>query len=289
MEEVEQQLHSELPKPTRVWAYAGMYPGPTIEVNRGEYVYIKWINNLPDKHFLPIDRTLHSSGEHSPEVRTVVHLHGAEVEADSDGYPDAWYTNNFSKVGPRFEKEVYEYPNNQRAATLWYHDHAIGITRLNVYAGLAGMYIIRDEEEGALNLPSGRYEIPLVIQDRSFNDDGSLFYPPTVDNPGPDFPFPSVTPGVAGDKILVNGMVWPYLEVEQRKYRFRILNGSNERFYRMKLSNGSPFIQIGSDGGLLEKPVVMDEILIAPAERVDVIIDFTDVDVGTNNVIIYIR
>jgi len=88
---------------------------------------------------------------------------------------------------------------------------------------------------------------------------------------------------------LVNGMVWPYLEVEQRKYRFRILNGSNERFYRMKLSNGSPFIQIGSDGGLLEKPVVMDEILIAPAERVDVIIDFTDVDVGTNNVIIYIR
>ena len=250
MDEFEQQLHSELPKPTRVWGYAGMYPGPTIEVNRGEYVYIKWINNLPDKHFLPIDRTLHSSGEHSPEVRTVVHLHGAEVEPESDGYPDAWYTNGFKKVGPCFEKEIYEYPNTQRAATLWYHDHAIG---LNVYAGLAGMYIIRDDEERSLNLPSGRYEIPLVIQDRSFNEDGSLFYPRNVDNPGPDFPDPSVTPGVAGDKILVNGMVWPYLEVEQRKYRFRILNGSNERFYRMRLSNGSPFIQIGSDGGLLER------------------------------------
>lgn len=156
---------------------------------------------------------------------------------------------------------------------------------VNVYAGLAGMYIIRDDEERSLNLPSGRYEIPLVIQDRSFNEDGSLFYPRNVDNPGPDFPDPSVTPGVAGDKILVNGMVWPYLEVEQRKYRFRILNGSNERFYRMRLSNGSPFIQIGSDGGLLEKPVIMNEIIIAPAERVDVIINFADVEVGTNIVL----
>lgn len=151
--------------------------------------------------------------------------------------------------------------------------------------GYAGMYIIRDDEERSLNLPSGRYEIPLVIQDRSFNEDGSLFYPRNVDNPGPDYPDPSVTPGVAGDKILVNGMVWPYLEVEQRKYRFRILNGSNERFYRMRLSNGSPFIQIGSDGGLLEKPVIMNEIIIAPAERVDVIINFADVEVGTNIVL----
>ena len=138
------------------------------------------------------------------------------------------------------------------------------------------MYIIRNEEENALNLPAGKYEIPLLIQDKSFNEDGSLFYPRTVNNPPPEFPNPSITPGVAGDFIVVNGKIWPYLEVEQRKYRFRILNGSNERFYRMRLDSGQPFIQIGSDGGLLQKPVTMEEITIAPSERVDVIIDFTE-------------
>ncbi len=281
MEEFEHQMHSELPNPTKVWGYEGMYPGPTIEVEKGEYLYVKWINDLPEKHFLPIDNTIHGAGEYSPEVRNVVHLHGLEVEPESDGNPEAWFTNNFKKIGPRFEKEVYEYPNSQRATALWYHDHALGITRLNVYAGLAGMYIIRDDEERSLNLPAGRFEIPLIIQDRSFNDDGSLFYPRSVNNPPPDFPDPSITPGVAGDYILVNGKVWPYLEVEQRKYRFRILNGSNERFYRMRLSNGSSFIQIGSDGGLLEKPVNMNEITIAPAERIDIVIDFTEQELGT--------
>lgn len=242
------------------------------------------MNDLPEKHFLPIDRTLHGSGHNMPEVRTVVHLHGASVEPESDGYPDAWYTNNFGKCGPRFSQKIYKYPNKQRPAMLWYHDHAVGITRLNVYAGLVGLYIIRNEEERSLNLPSGVYEIPLVIQDKSFNDDGSLFYPSTVDvqDPPPDFPDVSITPGFAGNTITVNGKAWPYLEVEQRKYRFRILNGSNERFYRMKLDSGQQFIQIGSDGGLLQRPVRTDEIVIAPSERCDLVIDFSDQDVGTN-------
>lgn len=277
------QFHSQL-SPTKVWGYEGQVPGPTIEVEQGETTNVLWINNLPDKHFLPIDRSLHSSGHNMPEVRTVVHLHGAEVEPESDGYPDAWYTNNFQKCGPRFTRKVYTYPNTQRPTALWYHDHALGITRLNVYAGLAGMYIIRSEEERALNLPSGIYEIPLVIQDKTFNEDGSLFYPSTfeVPNPPPDFPNPSITPGFAGDTIIVNGKAWPYLEVEQRKYRFRILNGSNERFYKMRLSSGQQFIQIGSDGGLLERPVRLDEITIAPAERMDVVIDFSNQEPGTS-------
>lgn len=153
---------------------------------------------------------------------------------------------------------------------------------MNVYAGLAGMYIIRDKEERELNLPAGKFEIPLVIQDKSFLEDGSLFYPASVDSDElpPDFPNPSITPGFSGDFIVVNGKVWPYLEVERRKYRFRILNASNERFYRIRLSSGQPFIQIGSDGGLLHRPVCTDEITIAPAERVDVIIDFSKYKAG---------
>jgi len=279
MREFFHQFHSELP-PTKVWGYEGQVPGPTIEVEEGETTLIQWKNNLPDKHFLPVDHTLHGCHESMPEVRTVVHLHGANVPPDSDGYPEAWYTNGFKKCGPCFTRKVYEYPNHQPATTLWYHDHAIGITRLNVYAGLAGMYIIRDKNEKYLNLPSGIYEVPLVIQDKSFNPDGSLFYPTNVQNPPPEYPEVSITPGFAGDTIIVNGKAWPYLEVEQRKYRFRILNGSNERFYRIKLDSGQSFIQIGSDGGFLRKPVWLDEFVIGPAERMDMIVDFTNQPVG---------
>ncbi|ARF14345.1 copper oxidase [Sporosarcina ureae] len=280
MKEFFHEFHSEL-APTKIWGYEGQFPGPLVNVNSGECAHIKWKNELPDQHFLPIDRTLHGSSEHMPDVRTVVHLHGAEVEPESDGHPEAWFTNNYHTVGALFDSPVYKYNNNQRAATLWYHDHAVGITRLNVYAGLVGMYIIRDEEERKLNLPSGAYEIPLIIADRGFNEDGSLFYSDTTNvrpgpvQPGLTFPHPSVTPGEAFENITVNGKVWPYLEVEPRKYRFRILNASNERFYKMNLSNGQKIIQIGSDGGLLETPVYMDELTIAPAERMDVIIDFS--------------
>lgn len=275
MQEFFHQFHSSL-KPTKVWGYEGQIPGPTIEVESGESARVLWKNNLPDKHFLPVDQSLHGAGHGIPEVRTVVHLHGALVEPDSDGYPEAWFTKDFQKCGPCFSRKVYHYPNNQPATALWYHDHALAITRLNVYAGLAGMYIIRDEQERALNLPSGIYEIPLVIQDKSFNADGSLFYPKNVDAPPPTYPEVSITPGFAGDTIMVNGKAWPYLEVEQRKYRFRILNASNERFYRLKLQSGQQFIQIGSDGGLLPRPVRLDEIVIGPSERMDVVLDFTN-------------
>ena len=282
MQDFFHQFHSEL-APTKVYGYEAQIPGPVIETEEGLRTNIQWINNISDeKHILPVDHTLHGSHEGMPEVRTVVHLHGAEVEPESDGYPDAWFTKDFEMCGPRFTQKIYSYPNNQRATTLWYHDHSLGITRLNVYAGLAGMYIIRNEEERSLNLPSGIYEIPLVIQDKTFNDDGSLFYPSNVQDPPPTYPEVSITPGFAGDTIIVNGKAWPYLDVEQRKYRFRILNGSNERFYRMRLSSGQEFIQIGSDGGLLKWPVKLEEIIIAPSERMDLVIDFTDQPVGTN-------
>lgn len=285
MEQVQQKLHRDLP-PTTVWGYNGMYPGPTFEVTRNQPIYVKWKNKLPFEHLLPVDRTLHGSEPNQPSVRTVVHLHGGRVKPENDGYPEAWFTRDFGNVGSKFVHEVYYYPNCQRSATLWYHDHAIGITRLNVYAGLAGFYIIRDEHEEDLDLPSGKYEIPLVIQDRSFYPNGELFYPtqtghepPPSDQPPPPIdqtlPNPSVVPEFFGNTILVNGKVWPYLEVEPRKYRFRILNGSNARFYRMKLSTGQQFIQIGTDGGLLEHPVKVSELILAPAERADVIIDFS--------------
>ncbi|HBR01969.1 MAG TPA: copper oxidase [Ruminiclostridium sp.] len=286
MQEFFHQFHSQL-KATKVWGYEGQVPGPTIETEEGECTHVRWINELPDKHLLPVDRTLHGSGHDMPEVRTVVHLHGAEVKPESDGYPDAWFTRNFEKCGPRFTQKVYTYSNSQRPATLWYHDHTVGITRLNVYAGLAGMYIIRNEQEKALNLPSGIYEIPLIIQDKTFNEeDHSLFYPKNIENPPPGYPEVSITPGFAGDTIIVNGKAWPYLEVEQRKYRFRILNASNERFYRMKLSSGQSLIQIGSDGGLLQKPAVLDEVTIAPAERIDLVVDFAGQPAGSKIVLI---
>ena len=142
MQEFRQKVHRDLP-PTILWGYEGMYPGPTIEVYRNEKVKIRWENPLPvNQHILPVDTTIHGAGPCEPTVRTVVHLHGANVDSKSDGYPEAWFTNDYRQVGPFFMKEVYEYTNDQQATTLWYHDHAIGITRLNVYAGLAGFYIL---------------------------------------------------------------------------------------------------------------------------------------------------
>jgi spore coat protein A len=272
MVQAKQSLHSELPD-TLVWCYEGTYPGPVIEARKNEKVLIQWKNELPDQHFLPVDKTLHGVMD-APEVRTVVHLHGASVKPESDGYPEAWFTKNFRAAGPYFRRRIYCYPNHQQAATLWYHDHALGITRLNVYAGLAGFYLIRDRVENTLALPKGDYEIPLLIQDRSLNPDGSLFYPSQPQPPVPAVN-PSITPGVDGDMILVNGKIWPYLDVEPRLYRFRILNGSNHRFYRMNLEPGLPFYQIGTDGGFLEAPVRLEQLILAPAERADVIIDFS--------------
>ena len=273
MWQFKQKLHRDIPA-TTVWGFEGTYPGPTIIANRSKPIKVKWVNYLPKQHLLPVDTTIHGAGPDQPRVRTVIHLHGGVVPPYSDGYPEAWFTRGYQEVGPFFVTKVYDYPNIQRATTLWYHAHAIGITRLNVYAGLAGIYIIHDALERSLNIPKGRYEIPLLIQDKSFNKDGSLFYPSEPEVPVPNV-YPSIIPDFFGKTILVNGMVWPYLEVEPRKYRFRLINGSNARFYRMKLSTGQPFYQIGTDGGLLEAPVMIKEILLAPAERADVIIDFS--------------
>src|SRR3990172_2920156 len=213
MTQFSQQLHSQIPA-TTVWGYNGTYPGPTFEVRRGEVVKVDWINNLRDgignplPHLLPLDTTIHGAQPNVPAVRTVGHLHGAHVEAASDGFPEYWFTADPNAQangmgGPAGNHVVYTYHNQQPATTLWYHDHALGITRLNVYAGLAGFYLIRDAAEAALNLPGPApklgdppgtryYEIPVAIQDRSFNEDGALSYPDSRaffgDFDGPSFP-----------------------------------------------------------------------------------------------------
>jgi spore coat protein A, manganese oxidase len=287
MRQFRKQLHRHLP-PTTLWGYDGMYPAPTFEVRRGHPIAVRWQNNLPGHHFLPIDTTIHGAEPKFPPVRTVVHLHGQKTLPDSDGYPEAWFTNGFKQTGPYFTTQTYHYPNDQQATTLWYHDHALGVTRLNVYAGLGGgLYLIRDDHEDSLGLPRGEYEIPLVIQDRFFNSDGSLLYPVEDNGGDPDTRVPPVwIPEFFGDTVLVNGKVWPFLEVEPRKYRFRILNASNARVYHMTLQEsavtgqrlgrpGPVFQQIGSDGGLLPAPVTRTDLLIAPAERLDVVIDFS--------------
>ena len=309
MTQFSQQLHSELP-PTTVWGYNGTYPGPTFDVQRGVPIKVNWINNLVDgmgtplPHLLPVDTTLHGAGTQFPEVRTVAHLHGGVVEPESDGFPEYWFTADPNAPangmgGPAGNSALYTYHNQQPAATLWYHDHGMGITRLNVYAGLAGFYLVRDDKEAALNLPSGDFEVPLVLQDRSFYADGQLFYPRgpgDLTDPGgadplaglpPDFSLysdASVVPHFFGDTNLVNGVVWPFMDVEPRKYRFRMLNGSNSRFYDLQLDAGMagmvPFHQIGTEGGLLAEPTDRDQVLMAPAERADVIVDFSSLNVG---------
>lgn len=276
MSQFRKKLHRDL-RPTLLWGYDNQFPGPLFDVKQGEPIHVKWINDLPNKHILPVDRSLHGIAD-MPEVRTVTHLHGGVTEAASDGYPDAWFTSGFREVGPAFERETYHYPNSQPAAALWYHDHAMGITRLNMYAGLAGMYIIRDEVERSLSLPEGKYELPMIIQDRSFNDDGSLVYPRQPNDPQKGWPDPSVVPFFLGDTILVNGKVWPFAEVEPRKYRLRILNASNTRAYTLYLDSGVYLYQIGTDGGLMQQTTKTKKITMEPAERVDLIIDFSGME-----------
>jgi spore coat protein A, manganese oxidase len=282
MHPFQHKVHRDLP-PTNLWGYNGLWPGPTFEVHRGQPLTVKWTNALPTRHFLPIDTSIHGAEESVPQVRTVVHVHGAQVLPEHDGYPDAWVTSD-GKAGSVAAPAISHYPNDQRATTLWYHDHSIGATRLNIYAGLAGFYLIRDEEEDALNLPSGDYEIPLMIQDRSFNADGALLYPAARNGTHPVW-----IQEFFGNTICVNGKASPFLEVEPRKYRFRMVNASNSRFYHMtlmpadesgkptgKAANAPAFHQIGSDGGLLPAPVSLGSLIVSPGERFDVVIDFSE-------------
>jgi len=269
------------PVETTLWGYEGRYPGPTIDVRRGEPITVRWMNELAAggralPHLLPVDRSIHiahtKSGPPSG-VPIVTHLHGGHVESQSDGDPEAWFTPQFAERGPAFAKESYRYDNDQEAATLWYHDHALGLTRLNVGAGLAGFYFIRDDREDALGLPAGAHEIPLVIQDRSFTARGELFIASHPEHAGA--PDPSIQAEEFGAAVLVNGMMWPFEEVEPRRYRLRFLNGSDSRFYALTFEPRLPFVLIGTDGGLLESPVVLDQLVLAPAERADVIVDFS--------------
>jgi len=272
--EVQQQLHSQLP-PTTVWGFGdgpagATYPGPTLEASVDQPVTVTWANDLRDtsqpgaplrtQHYLPVDLCPEGAAQNA-DARVVFHLHGAHVSEESDGYPE--------DTIPPGQQDVYQYPNSQHPATLWYHDHALGITRLNVMMGLAGFYLLRDATEQALGLPSGPYEIPLAIQDRAFRPDGSLRYPAMWEEM------------FFGDTILVNGKVWPYLNVQRGKYRLRLLNGSTSRTYRLALSNGAPFQVIGMEGGLLPAPVAVSEITLGPGERADAVVDFAPFQAGS--------
>ncbi|HMF76704.1 MAG TPA: multicopper oxidase [Bryobacteraceae bacterium] len=255
------KIHRDVPA-TRFWGYGDSMPGPTIEARSGEEILVEWQNNLPVKHFLPIDHNLMGAEKDQPEVRTVVHVHGAKVPPASDGYPEDWYVPGGSKV--------YHYPNQQDAALLWYHDHAMGINRLNICAGMLGLYTIRDLFEDGLNLPKGEFEIPLILTDRLIRADGQLYYPVSQRLEAPWLP------EYFGDAILINGKLLPYLEVQPRKYRFRVLNASNGRFYFLSLANGPAFQHIGSDQGLLASPQKARQLTLSPGERIDLVLDFTD-------------
>lgn len=298
----------------------GYWPAFSIEVTRGIPVNVTYENNLAGQTYadvgLKADQTLHwanplgaSMMEMTPyngPIPVVPHLHGAEVASESDGGPDAWFTPGYAVRGPSWgingTDQYYHYLNTQEAATLWWHDHALGATRLNVYAGLAGFYLLRGSDEENDHLPgwsgddlvrevapagtSGTFnpdpylpEIEIVFQDRMFDTDGKLYYPNLAPNPAEH---PYWTPEFIGDVITVNGKTWPYLSVAPRKYRFRLLNGSNARFYAIHLQDlalkitGPPIVQIGTDGGLMDSPVtIAGDLLLSPGERADVVIDFS--------------
>ena len=253
----------------------GTYLGPVI-VARQDVAFDLVVRNQLSGHPLAfaIDSDLVPTGtDDATSPRTSTHLHGGNTAPDSDGGP-----LDVFRPGESF---TYHYANKQEAAGLWYHDHALGITRLNVYAGLAGGYLLRnpdDPGDGSV-LPAPPYEVPLVIHDRMFNPDGTFAYPPNM-NPSTPRPW---APEFFGDVATVNGKAWPNLDVVRGKYRFRVYNGSNARFYDLKLSTAGgalTFFQIGSDGGLLDAPVRMNRLLLGPGERADLVVDFAGLPAG---------
>jgi spore coat protein A, manganese oxidase len=263
---------------TPIWGYNGSFPGPTIEARQGRPVAVKHRNELP--------------------VPTVVHLHGGITPPESDGHPldlvlprgaHDWPSHHGDAKGPggiAHGERVYRYPNQQAAATLWYHDHRMDFTGPAVYRGLAGFYFVRDAAEAELPLPRDGRDIPLMIQDRYFNEDGSFFYPsldPSLrETPGVQALFSN---GVKGDVILVNGKPWPFHAVDGARYRLRLLNASNARTYRVRLDppppGGKGLVQIASDAGLLPRPLPLDEIRLGSGERYEVVVDFSRYAPGT--------
>ncbi len=275
--QITRQLHPNLP-PTPLWAYddgsglagqAGSF-GMAVVAQSGTPLTVNFTHNLPATypHWLPVDTRLTPLGN---QVRLMTHLHGGFVAASSDGNP-AVTPNGF---GPGETQSVF-YTNQtpqMPASLLWFHDHGLGTTRLNVFAGLAAAYILRDEfdtgaEDNPIGIPGGAYEIPLVVQDRQFNPDGTFRYPIS------DIEGATWIGEYFGDVMLVNGKVWPFLNVEPRMYRLRILNGCNARILNLDIG-GAKFWQIGAEGGLFDVPVPIKQMVLAPAERADVVVDFS--------------
>ncbi|XP_031401347.1 multicopper oxidase LPR1-like [Punica granatum] len=273
------KFHRDLP-PTPVFAYGtsrstATVPGPTIEALHGIDTHVTWLNYLPQKHILPWDPTIPTAIPSDRKgIPTVVHLHGGIDEPESDGHGDAWFTAGFRDKGPTWTKRTYHYHNHQHPGNLWYHDHAMGLTRVNLLAGLIGAYIISHPEiEHPLGLPScDEFDHALVVFDRSFRVDGSIYMNSTGNNPSIH---PQWQPEYFGDAIIVNGKAWPYMKVRRRKYRFRIINASNARFFQFFFTNGLEFVIVGSDSAYLEEPVKTKEMFLAPSEIVDMVIDFS--------------
>jgi spore coat protein A len=219
---------------TPLWTYGGAFPGPTIMARTGRTVRLEATNELPEP--------------------AVIHLHGGRVPADSDGYP----TDFIPPGGTR----TYVYPNQQRGATLWYHDHTLHATAPHVYRGLAGCYLLGDDTDDVLGLPDGDRDVPLVFTDRTFAADGPLIY----DGGGHH--------GFYGDVVLVNGAAQPFFEVAAARYRLRLVNASNARAYDLELQPSAELVQIASDGGLLSGPVRRPSLRLVPGERAEVVVDF---------------
>ena len=338
-------VYSNLPSPfnagTFMWGYQlnggqTQFPSQTIQARQGTTTSVTYANKLQGRNgaapflqkYLTQDLTIHwadpthvTENNHCAEavtlsgacsnpsmepIPTVPHLHGAEVLSAFDGHPDSWFTTGSAIKGPGFVSNTYNYVNTQEATTLWFHDHALGMTRLNVYSGMAGFYLIRDGRDtgaasNSIGLPAGGFEQELMIADRQFDTQGQLLFPdgtppdnPTGINGGPPNPdtHPFWIPEFFGDVMTVNGKSWPFFEVQPRRYRFRVVNSSNARFIQAQLvqsdrnhqpttTAGPDIWQIGSDGGFLNAPTDLDagtnapHLFLAPAERADIIIDFS--------------
>ena len=290
-----QQILPEGFNKTKVWGFAGLCkdeknkkikyikhsPGPTFEVDRNVNTNIQWNNKILGEYMFEIDKTLvwsnpnnisfNRSEEDSKEgvwpPTLIMHIHGSSVPPIYDGNPRSWYTATGIK-GPTYSTNYYKYTNEQRGTMLWYYEQSPGVSRYSVYSGLCGLYFIQDEK---YNLPKDDYHIPLIIQDKSFYEDGSLFYQDEKVNSN----YPYWKEKFYGDTILVNGKVWPSLDVNNQLYRFNILNGSNSRPYKIALSDNSKMMQIGSDGGYIDKIQELYYFVIYPGERIDLLIDFS--------------
>jgi spore coat protein A len=340
------------PVPTTIWGYGTRelgvsWPGRTLEIHAGaDPVEVTWLNQLvhpqgnrPLPHLLPVDTSLHwaysllgykdrSIAEDG--VPVVPHVHGGHNDSAYDGNPEYFFSPGFGVTGPRWVERKYLYGGsdwNDVAGMAWYHDHALGITRLNVYAGLAGFLPVRDAFDtggpyNPIGLPADPYELGFAVQDRMFRNTGELFYPAFPGDPfwddfitGEGLPVcgdgqtdgtcvtpPSALAEFFGDHILVNGTIWPKYDVEPRQYRVRLLNGCDSRFMRLRLKaliDGAnypaatdpaegiqmPFLLIGSDQSLRERATELDEVDFAPGERLDLIIDFKMLPMGTRLII----